>query len=253
MEPLLLVASAAVGYLCGSISNARIITRITSPGTDISKIEYKVPQYDEVFTSDSVSASAARMHLGVKWGVLTAILDMAKVAIPTLAFKLWQPDTPYYLVVAAFGLVGHDWPIFFRFQGGRGESPIYGGLIVIDWLGALLMNLLGFLVGFVLRNLLVLRWAGLVLLIPWIWLRTGSLPHLAYIVFVNLVYWYAMSPELKEYFELGKKDINPSQEEIAEFLGMGAKLGHTLDTYSWWSLIGRKRSGGEKEQSEGQG
>ena len=62
-----------------------------------------------------------RMQVGTRYGCLTAILDIAKVAIPALIFKLWQPETPYFLVTALFGLIGHDWPIYHRFKGGRGN------------------------------------------------------------------------------------------------------------------------------------
>ena len=241
MEILYVILAAASGYLIGSISNGRILTRLTAPGTDISKIEYTIPRTTEVFRSDSISASAVRMHVGTKQGVLTALLDMLKVGLPTLAFKLWYPEEPYFLIVAAFGLIGHDWPIYHHFRGGRGESPIYGGLIVIDWFGALAMNILGMALGFAIGHLLILRWAGLVLLIPWLWFTTGSYPHLAYIVFVNIIYWYTMSPELRQYFELEKKGVDPSQEEIAEFLGMGMGLGRALDRFGLIGLLRRIR------------
>jgi len=85
------------------------------------------PGSDIVFESDSVSASAVRFQLGARYGCLTAILDMLKVAIPTLIVRLWQPDEAYYLVLAGAGVAGHAWPVYFRFKGGRGESPILGG------------------------------------------------------------------------------------------------------------------------------
>jgi hypothetical protein len=115
-------------------------------------------------------------------------------------------------------------------------------MIVIDWFGALAMNILGMALGFVIGHLLILRWAGLVLLIPWLWFTTGSYPHLAYIVFVNFIYWYTMSPELRQYFELEEKGVDPSQEEIAEFLGMGVGLGRALDRFGLIGLLRRIRS-----------
>ena len=246
MEMELFAIAAAVGYLCGSISNGRMIARIFAPGADISRIKYDIPDTDLVFTSDSVSGTAVRMHVGARFGALTALLDMLKVAIPTLAFKIWKPDAPYFLVVAAFGLVGHDWPLYHRFQGGRGESPIYGALIVIDWFGVLVTNVLGWLIGFVARNILVLRWAAMILWIPWFWFTTRDWAYVGYVVFANLVYWYTMYPELKQYPELRKAGLDASQEELAEFLGMGTSLGRFLDTYSWRGflrrLIGRRSS-----------
>lgn len=172
MDLAIAVLAALIGYLFGSISFARVIARLVEPQADISLIEAPIPHSDEVFVSDAVSATAVRMHVGARYGCFTAILDMLKVTVPTLLFKLWQPDAPYFLVVAVFGLVGHDWPVFFRFKGGRGESPILGGLIVIDWVGAVVTNLAGWPIGILSGNLLVLRWAWLLLLIPWFWIRT---------------------------------------------------------------------------------
>jgi glycerol-3-phosphate acyltransferase PlsY len=236
--------AAAVGYLFGSISWARIITRFVAPGTDISEIREPVPHSDEVFVSDSVSATAVRIHVSTRYGCLTAILDMLKVALPTLAFKLWLPDTPYFLLVAAMGVVGHDWPLFFKFKGGRGESPILGGLIVIDFVGLFVTNVVGFALGVLIGNILVLRWAGLVLLIPWMWLRFHDPAYVVYMVFVNVVYWVAMAPDLKQYFQFKDAAIDPTQEELAGFLGMGERLGRLLDRYSlpalWSRLRGRR-------------
>lgn len=233
--------AAATGYLFGSISWARIITRLVAPGADISVIREPVPHSDEVFESDSVSATAVRVHVGTRYGCLTAILDMLKVALPTLAFKLWLPETPYFLLVAAMGVVGHDWPLFFRFKGGRGESPILGGLIVIDVVGLVIANLVGFVLGALAGNILVLRWAGLVLLIPWMWLRFHEWPYFAYMAFVNLIYWIAMAPDLKQYFQFKDAAIDPTQEELAGFLGMGIRLGRWLDRYSLPALWSRRR------------
>jgi len=50
---------------------------------------------------------------------------MAKVAIPTLVFKLLYPQDPYLLIAAAAGMVGHIWPVFNRFKGGPAAYPRY--------------------------------------------------------------------------------------------------------------------------------
>jgi glycerol-3-phosphate acyltransferase PlsY len=235
--------AAVTGYLLGSISFARLIARRVTPGADISRIVEPVPRSSATFETDSVSATAVRVHVGTRYGCLTAVLDMAKVALPVLAFRLWFPDQPAYLIAAAAGLVGHDWPLYHRFKGGRGESTIYGALLVIDPLGVVITNAIGALLGIVLGQLLVLRWAGMVLMIPWLGLRTGEWAPVLYMLFVNAVYWYAMSPELRQFFDLLGEGSDPTQEELAEFLGMGVRLGRFLDQYSAPALIARLRSG----------
>lgn len=225
------VLAVVVGYLCGSLSFARLIVRLRKPEVDVTRIEVPMAS-GEVFVSNSVSATAVRLTLGPGFGILTAVLDMAKVAIPTLAFRLWAPDQPYFLIVAAAGLVGHDRPLFHGFLGGRGESPIYGAMLVIDPIAVVGTTLLGVLAGFLVGNILVLRWAGMVLLIPWLWIATGSPWYLAYILFAVGWYLLAMRPELRQYGEMRTTGTEPSNEEIAIEFGMGQRLGIALDRYA---------------------
>jgi len=172
---------------------------------------------------------------------------MLKVAIPVLIMKLLFPDKPYFLIAGASGHIGHDWPLYHKFKGGRGESPIYGALLVIDPLGVLVTNVTGMALGMIIGNLLIFRWAGLILMIPWFWIRTQSWYYLSYIVFVNAVYWITMRPELGQYFEYRKKGINPSQEALADFLGMGKGLGRMMDRFSLSALF-TKLHGKTREQ-----
>jgi len=222
--------AAISGYLLGSLSFARIIVRLRGADVDITRIDVPLAG-GEVFVSDSVSATAVRMTLGRRYGCLTALLDMAKVAIPVLAWRLWAPDQPYYLIAAAAGLVGHDLPLFHGFKGGRGESPIYGALLVINPLAVVGTTLLGALLGFLVGNILVLRWAGMILLIPWLWLATGDWWTLAFIVFADAVYLLAMRPELGQYGAMRTHGTDPTNEEIAVEFGMGRGLGRALDRY----------------------
>ena len=240
MDIIIVLISAGVGYLFGSISSGRLIAKIVAPQADISRIRQDVPGSDEVFESDSISATSVRLNVGTKYGILTAICDMVKVAIPVLALMLLFPGQLYFLIAAATGHVGHNWPLYHRFHGGRGESPIYGALLVIDPLGAVIANVVGMALGMIIGNLLIFRWAGLVLMIPWFLWRTPGWYHVSYMAFVNAIYWISMMPELGQYFEYRKKGIDPSQEELAEFLGMGKGLGRIMDRFSLTALFSRR-------------
>ena len=232
MEIWITILSIVVGYLLGSLSFIRIFAHFIQPNTNIELVEVRFSGTNDIFRSDSVSATAARIHMGTKYGLLTGLLDMLKVALPTLCFLIWQPDQPYFLFTAAAGLVGHDWPIYHHFKGGRGESAIYGALLVINPLGVLATTAAGMVLGLTIGHILVFRWSGLLLMIPWLWFTTNSWPHLGYILFVNLIYWITMRPELVQYFELNKSGASLSQETIAREFGMGASLGRIMDKYS---------------------
>lgn len=210
------IFAALVGYLMGSISFARLVTRFASPDKKFRKIEMDIPGSQEKFTSEAVSATGVRFQLGTRYGCLTSILDMLKVALPTLAFRFVYPQSEYFLIVAALGVIGHIWPIYYRFKGGRGQSPIMGGMLVIDWLGLIVTNLGGFLIGrFIIRNYSVFIGAYLILLIPWMWFRFQDAGYLMYALVINLAYWTAWLPEYREIKRLNETGHAVTLTEIA--------------------------------------
>jgi glycerol-3-phosphate acyltransferase PlsY len=198
-----------LGYLLGSISFARIVARIFAPDKKITGMQIPVAGSDEVLKVDAVSGTTISMELGAKFGVLTALLDIAKVAVPALVFRLRYPETPYFLLLAAAGLVGHNWPIYYRFQGGRGLSPSYGGLLVCDWLGTLIMANVGMFFGImVLKNFGVAYILGLVLMIPWLWFRTHDWAYVGYALFITVIFIVAMIPEIKQLRDLRRRGVS---------------------------------------------
>ncbi|MFN2245213.1 MAG: glycerol-3-phosphate acyltransferase [Anaerolineae bacterium] len=223
MNALVALCAAIVGYLLGSLSFSRIISRLAAPQTDIAHTEVSVPGTDMTYKVTAFGATAISMQLGPRVGCAIGLLDMLKVALPTLAFKLLYPDQPYELLVAVAGMAGHNWPIFHRFKGGRGISAYYGGLFVIDWLGALVTSTAGLLLGLlVIRDFIVAYIAGLWLLIPWIWFRTHRWEYVAYAVTVNVLYVIAMIPDLKQYLSIRKTtDVDPRMVMETNPMGRG--------------------------------
>jgi glycerol-3-phosphate acyltransferase PlsY len=205
MNLLIALLAMATGYLAGSVSFARLVTRLFAPDQDISKIAIEVPDSETRFESDAISATTVRLHLGPRYGCLTSILDMLKAAIPALAFKLWQPEADHYLLAAGMAAVGHNWPLYYRFKGGRGMSPIMGGMFVVDWLGVVITNLLGLLSDLVIKSTLVSSGVWLVLMIPWIWFRSHDGAALVYAVAMCILFWASMMPEWQELLRLRRE------------------------------------------------
>ncbi len=225
IDSTLVALAAIVGYLFGSISFTRIIGRFAAPNEDLSKTEFSVPGVDTKVVMTSVSATSLSMRKGPKAGCPTSILDMLKVTAPTLGIKLLYPDAPYFLITAAAGVVGHNWPLYHRFIGGRGLSAIFGGLLVIDWLGILLPNTLGMIIGILLfQDVLIAYAAGTLLLIPWLWWRTQDVWHVAYAVAVSVAFLIAMSPELKQYIAVKRSGKVPDLRSTLAVTDMGKGL-----------------------------
>lgn len=126
-----LPAAAAVlaAYLVGSLSFAVIVSRVMGLA-DPRSYGSKNPGATNVLRSGNKAAA-----------ILTLAFDALKGYVPVLAVLLW--GAPYGLgeTTAAFvglaAFVGHLWPVFFRFQGGKGVATAAGVLLALNpWLGA---------------------------------------------------------------------------------------------------------------------
>jgi glycerol-3-phosphate acyltransferase PlsY len=240
MKLWMALLAAACGYLIGSLSFARIMVRLVAPGQERQSIRRDVPGTDETFEAHTISATWAREQLGSRYGCLTGLLDASKAAIPALAFRIWRPDQPYYLIAALMAIVGHDYPLYHRFRGGAGVSTMYGGFFVLDWLGTLVTALVGMAAGILAEQVLIMRWLGMLLMIPWIWFRTHDWQKLAYVLAANALYWTAMIPELRQYFRLRDEDKLPDSSEVADLLGMRS-VWQVVRRFSLPSLLARLR------------
>ena len=199
MNIYIAILSAIVSYLLGSISFARVVTYLwTSGKQNVTDHEIPVDGTDESYKVLSIGANSVSSIIGLRAGMVVSSFDILKVFLPTLFFKLYFPEQPIYFLIAAIaGLIGHVWPIYYRFHGGAGFSAIMGGLFVIDWLAVLITPMAGLFLGMaIFRNMVVASLSWLWLLIPWLWWRTdGDLAHILYAVAVNILFLLAMLPE----------------------------------------------------------
>ncbi len=194
----LAAALALAGYLVGAISFARIVGRRIAPDEDLSKNTLNLPG-DATIEYGGVSATSIAIRGGPKWGSFTGLLDMAKAFVPTLVVRLIWPDESYHLVVAVATIVGHNYPVYHRFKGGRGQTPIYGSLLAIDWIAVPITTAVGIVVGVgLLKDMFIAYTMGMWLLIPWFAVRAGP-PEVAYAVIANVLFMVAMIPETREY------------------------------------------------------
>jgi acyl phosphate:glycerol-3-phosphate acyltransferase len=229
MDPVIALVAAVVGYLFGCISFARIIARLVAPQQDVTQTEMAVPGTEEKMPLRAVSGTAVSIHLGAKYGCLTALLDMAKVALPVAVFRFAFPGQPYLLITAITGIMGHNWPVFYGFKGGSGLSPTYGGMLVISPVGTIVTAFGGMALGlFVLRNVVVSYLAGLWLMIPWLWFTTYDPWYLAYGIIVNVLFFIAMIPEIKTVREYEKRGIGTDVASGMDMTPMGRMLGKMM-------------------------
>ncbi len=107
------------GYLLGSIPTAHIAGRILKRG-DIRRIG-----------DGNMGAANAFRQLGAKVGVAVGIIDAAKGALAVVIAQLANIPLPAVLATGVAAVIGHNWPAFLHFRGGRGEATTIGVLLAV--------------------------------------------------------------------------------------------------------------------------
>jgi len=112
-------AAALAGYLLGSIPFGLLLTRVAGLG-DIRKIG-----------SGNIGATNVLRtgHKGL--AAATLLLDGGKGALAVLVARHWGPDTAILAGCGAF--LGHLYPLWLRFKGGKGVATSLGVLLALDW------------------------------------------------------------------------------------------------------------------------
>ncbi len=233
MEIGLAIAAALLGYLIGAVSFARVVARIVAPNTDVTHTELPMPGSEATFRMNSISATAVSIHLGARYGCLTSVLDMLKVALPTALFRLAYPDQPYFLIAAVAGMIGHCWPIFYGFKGGGGISAIYGGMLVISPIGIIVTSAAGMIVGLALRSAPLLYLGSLWLIIPWLWLTTHDTWHVLYGIAINVLFMAAMIPEIKTTLAARKSGVKSDMVTDMAMTPMGRMIMKMMSRTGW--------------------
>ena len=114
METWLAVLSIFLGYLLGSIPSAYILVRLTRKA-DIRTLG-----------TGNVGALNTYQQLGPAAGIAILIADVSKGMVAVF-LPLWigAPDWARYGSAIA-AVVGHTWPVFLSFRGGKGAATILG-------------------------------------------------------------------------------------------------------------------------------
>jgi glycerol-3-phosphate acyltransferase PlsY len=115
-----LLYAIVLGYLFGSVPFGLLLTRAAGLG-DIRTIGSGNIGATNVLRTGNKSVAAA-----------TLVLDAAKAAVPILlARQLWGDDAA---MVAAIGaILGHCFPVWLGFKGGKGVAVMIGSLLALSW------------------------------------------------------------------------------------------------------------------------
>ena len=100
--------------------------------------------------SGNIGATNVFRTLGARLGLITAMLDMSKAALAVLLAVFIIGDEVLVaggqdihvqlaqILAAISAMVGHNWSVYIKFKGGKGVACFIGGLLVINWVAALI-------------------------------------------------------------------------------------------------------------------
>jgi len=114
--------AALAAYLLGSLNGALLMSRFLL-GDDIRK-----------HGSGNAGATNVLRTYGVKWSILVSVWDVSKGVLAVLLGSRLIPEEYYGgLIVGFFVILGHVFPIFFGFRGGKGVITSCAVLFALDW------------------------------------------------------------------------------------------------------------------------
>jgi glycerol-3-phosphate acyltransferase PlsY len=205
VDTLYSLLAAIAAYLVGSLAFAVIVSRafgLADPRTFGSKN----PGATNVLRSGSKAAA-----------ITTLLLDAMKGLVPVLLVRAF--GRPYGLDEGTVGLValaaflGHLFPVFFRFQGGKGVATFIGAVFGIHWLLGIATGLTWLIIAF------FFRYSSLASLIAAVFAPV-------YYLMGNRIGWYAEAPVALALFVMAGLLAWRHRENIKRLLaGTESRLG----------------------------
>ncbi len=152
-----IAAAIVICYLLGSIPFAYIVAHLRK-GVDIRQVG-----------GGNVGALNTYRQIGPLWGIGVLAADIIKGALAVLIAR-WLGLSLTWVCVAGFAaVIGHNWPVFLKFRGGKGAATVIGVLVALTPVELLISAGIVLILIAVTRNVRLALFAlVLVLLFDWL-------------------------------------------------------------------------------------
>lgn len=162
-----IVITLIVSYLLGSISPAILLGK--ARGIDIKKEG-----------SGNAGTTNVLRVMGGKAAIITLTVDILKGLLPALIFGHVFGDPVYGYLACLCAFIGHVFPVYYGFKGGKGVAVAFGGLLGVNWKIALLCLLTVVVLTLISKRMSVGSIAGAISAVPYtIWLEPKAIPYIA--------------------------------------------------------------------------
>jgi len=168
------IPSIIIGYLLGSIPTAYIVSRVRK-GIDIRNIG-----------SGNMGGANVMREIGTHEGVFVGLIDVAKGAGAILIAQALDIPELWVFGTGFSVLVGHNFPVFAGFRGGRGSATVIGIFLVLAPEAILVTLAIIAIPFFTTRKFTAAILIGFALLPLFVWLFEASLPLVRYALAIDL-------------------------------------------------------------------
>lgn len=168
------IPSILIGYLLGSIPTAYIVSRARR-GIDIRDTG-----------SGNMGGANVMREIGAREGVFVGLIDIAKGTAAVLVAQALNIPELWVFAAGFAALVGHNFPLFASFRGGRGSATIIGIFLVLAPEGTLITLAVVAIPFFTTRKFGAALLIGFGLLPLFIWLLEGPLALVGYALVIDL-------------------------------------------------------------------
>lgn len=145
--------SLLISYLLGSIPFTQIVARLVK-GIDLRRVG-----------SHNVGGRNLTRQLGLVWGILGGAGDVAKGAAAILFAAALGVQSPWIYLNGPAVVAGHNWPIWLKFQGGKGLLTIVGAIAAVVLPEVAIAFVIGATILVLTRNVLYAAGAGFLLML----------------------------------------------------------------------------------------
>lgn len=189
IESILTIVLTLVAYLFGSISAAIITCKVMG-----------LPDPRTQGSNNPGATNVLRIG-GKKAAIITLLGDMLKGLLPVLLAVILNSDEFTLALVACAAFLGHLYPLFFGFKGGKGVATAFGAIAGVSWPVALAMLVTWLVVAYGLKisSMSALVTAALVPFYFW-WL-TGSMILIIMAVFISIMLIWRHRSNIKRMME----------------------------------------------------
>lgn len=122
LHVLLFIFLMTIAYLSGSVCSAVIVSRL-----------FSLPDPRQQGSKNPGATNVLRLS-GKKYGIIVLVTDMLKGFIPMMIAHLFGASETMLGFTALAAVVGHMYPVFFKFHGGKGVATAIGALLGLHFI-----------------------------------------------------------------------------------------------------------------------